>query len=77
MTKLEYEKCKNLMEEAIINKKKARDKFTEANETTNETDKEVFELQAQNYLGYATGINQCLVTLGFKHERMSVLNSLI
>ena len=77
MMKKEYEKYEKLMHEAIKNARKAREEFEEANEAE---DKETFELlrmQAQNHLGYAEGINQCLALFEFKHEKMSELRDLL
>lgn len=77
MTKVESVKCEKLMYEAIRNASKAREEFTEANNSEDRGTFELLRLQAQNHLGYAEGINQCLVMLNFKHEKMSVLRDLI
>lgn len=77
MTKQEYNKCEKLMDEAIRNGKKAREEFEEANKTEDRGTFELLRLQAQNHLGYAEGINQCLALFDFKHERMKELRELL
>lgn len=77
MTKLEYEKCKKVMEEAIRKAEQAKEEFDKAR-----LEKDIYDLQmlmesAQNHLGYAEGIQQTLATIGFKHERMKELGKLI
>ena len=77
MTKQEYNKCEKLMEEAIQNGNKAKEEFEEANKVEDKLTIELLKLQAQNHLGYAEGINQCLVTLNFEHEKMEELRNLL
>lgn len=77
MTKQEYNKCEKLMDEAIRNGRKAREEFEEANKTEGRGTFDMLRLQAQNHLGYAEGINQCLALLDFKHERMAELRDLL
>lgn len=77
MTKIEYEKCEKLMEEAIRQGEKAREEFTKANEANGKSTFELLRLQAQNHLGYAKGINQALAILNFKHDRMKELADLL
>lgn len=77
MTKVEKARCEKLMEEAIRNAENANEEFNKA-----KSGKDVYELQmlmesAQNHLGYAEGINQTLVCIGFKHERMKELGNLL
>ena len=77
MTKVEYAKCEKLMEEAIQKAKQANEEFNKAR-----LEKDIYNLQilmelAQNHLGYAEGINQTLVCIGFKHERMKELRNLL
>ena len=77
MTKVEYTRCEKLMEEAIQKAEQAKEEFDKA-----KSEKDIYNLQilmesAQNHLGYAQGINQVLVTLGFKHERMKELGKLL
>lgn len=77
MTKQEYEKCVKLMEEAIRQGRKARAEFEKSNKAEGRGTFDMLRLQAQNHLGYAEGINQCLVMLDFKHERMAELYELL
>lgn len=77
MTKVEYAKCEKLMEEAIRNGKEAKEKFEIAWNYKDETQKRILINRAHNYQGYAEGINQALVCIGFKHERMKELGNLL
>lgn len=80
MTKIEYEKCEKLMEEAIIKVKQAKDEYKESEKhlkNANELEWEVFQRKADQHYGYADGINQVLVTLDFKHDRMKELSELL
>lgn len=77
MTKVEYARCERLMEEAIQKATQAKEEFDKAR-----LDKDIYDLQmlmesAQNHLGYAEGINQALVVLGFKHDRIKELSGLL
>ena len=80
MTKIEYGKCEKLMEEAI---RKAND-FHEDYKAYERLSKEGKEVDAKcklrvsdQEIGYAEGINQVLVTLGYKHYRMKDLSELL
>lgn len=77
MTKVEYTKCEKLMKEAIVKASSAKDDFAEYWKTDDEDKRKVLCERGQNHLGYAQGINQVLVTLGFKHERMKELSDLL
>lgn len=77
MTRQEYNNCEKLMEEAICQGIKAREKFAEANNLKDRGTYELLRLQAQNHLGYAEGVNQCLAMFNFKHKRMSELRDLL
>lgn len=77
MTKAEYTKCEKLMEEAIRNGNEAKEKFKTAWNYKDETQKRILMNRAHNYQGYAQGINQVLVELEFKHERMKELGDLL
>lgn len=82
MTKIEYGKCEKLMEEAIRNAKQADEEYKIAKKYTlltnyNETEHEIEQRKADQHYGYAEGINQVLVTLGFKHDRMRELSELL
>lgn len=77
MTKVEYARCERLMEEAIQKATQAKEEFDKAR-----LEKDIYDLQilmesAQNHLGYAEGINQALVVLGFKHDRIKELSGLL
>ncbi|HHV09959.1 MAG TPA: hypothetical protein GXX75_06755 [Clostridiales bacterium] len=78
MTKREYERCTDLMNDALIHAKRSERYYSELREKKlSETDKYIKELNGQNDLGYAQGINQALAIIGFKHERMKELSKLI
>ena len=77
MTKLETMKCEKLMEEAIINAKKANEEFAKADTCKDIIEKNILLAQAHNHTGYAEGINQVLAVIGFKHELMTELGKLI
>lgn len=77
MTKLEYMKCEKLMDEAIRNAKNANEEFNKAGKCYDTTERHILETKAWDHRGYAEGINQVLVVIGFKHDRMSELGKLI
>ena len=77
MTKVEYAKCEKLMEEAIRKAEQAKEEFDEAVTENDVVNKSVLLGLAHNHLGYADGINQTLVCIGFKHERMKELGNLL
>lgn len=80
MTKLEYKKCEKLMDEAIRNAKIANEnwkKYLVAEKNKNALDMEINMRNCDYHRGYAEGINQVLVTIGFKHERMEELLELL
>lgn len=79
MTKLEYEKCEKLMEEAIMKIRQANEEYKAYNQLLNEDTikAEVEQRKADQHYGYAEGINQVLATLGFKHDRMKELSNLL
>ncbi len=78
MTKTEYGKCVKLMEEAIRNIRKSQLEYEKANGYFTDSEKrEDIEQRANQHYGYAEGIKQALVTLGFKHNRMKELSELL
>lgn len=82
MTKTEYGKCVKLMEEAIRKAKQADEEYKEAENYTllpnyNDIQHEIEQRKADQHYGEATGINQALATLGFKHDRMKELAKLL
>ena len=77
MTKLEYTKCEKLLDEAIRNAENANEEFYKAGNSYDTTERHILETKAWNHRGYAEGINQVLVVIGFEHDRMSELGKLI
>jgi hypothetical protein len=77
MNKTECENCKRVMEEGIRNANQAMKEFTEANETDSRVHFEILRMKAENHRGYAEGILQALVCIGFKHDRMRELEDLL
>lgn len=77
MNKTECENCKRVMEEGIRNANYAIKEFTEANETDNRVHFETLRMKAENHRGYAEGILQTLVCIGFNHDRMRELEDLL
>lgn len=80
MTKTEYGKCEKLMEEAIRKAKQSDEDYREYECLKKEgksVDAECKLRVADQEIGYAEGINQALVTLGFKHDRMKELSELL
>ena len=77
MTKVEYTRCEKLMEEAIRKAKYAQEDFADAWKEDDQTQQKILCERGQNHLGYAEGINQTLVCIGFKHERMKELGNLL
>lgn len=79
MTKIEKEKCKKLMYEAINKAKNANDNFKQAEISKRNKDMVSFETnlsKANQYYGDACGICQALITLNFKHDDMKILHDL-
>lgn len=77
MTKVEYERCEKLMEEAIRKAKDAQKDFIDAWKEDDQLQRKILRERGQNHLGYAEGINQALAVIGFKHERMKKLSELL
>lgn len=77
MTKVEYTRCRKLMEEAIRNAENANEEFYKAAKCYDTTERHILETKAWNHRGYAEGINQALAIIGFKHEQMAELGKLI
>jgi len=80
MTKQENTKCIKVLEEAIKAVKQAKCEYIESERFYKEGDKiqaEIEQRKADNHTGYAEGIEQVLVTLGFKHDRMKELQRLL
>ena len=79
MTKIEYEKCEKLMEEAFRKARQSAEEYKTYNQLLNEDTikAETEQRKADQHYGEAVGINQVLATLGFKHERMKELIELL
>lgn len=77
MTKAECVRCEKLVEEAIRKAKDAQKDFADAWKEDDQTQRKILSERGQNHLGYAEGINQTLVCIGFKHERMKELGNLL
>ena len=80
MTKQESFNCIKVLEEAIRVVKQAENEFIESDrfhKAGNEIQAEIEQRKADNHMGYAEGINQVLVVLGFKHDRMKELEKLL
>ena len=77
MTKAEKVKCEKLMEEAINHAEAANEDFSNYSVEKDETNGRILLERGQNLLGYAEGIHQALVVLGFKHTRMKELSDLL
>lgn len=80
MTKAEYGKCEKLMEEAIRKANRFNvdyKAYERLHKEGKQTDAKCKLRMADQEIGYAEGINQVLVTLGFKHDRMKELSELL
>lgn len=80
MTKKEIIKCTKLMNKAIKTLKESKDLYQKSEEylkNGNELEWETNQRKADQYYGYAEGINQVLVEIGFKHENMKILSNLL
>ena len=74
MTKREIEKCENLMHEAIRYAKESKEELEKAMSEKDKTERENFTQQKGfNIMVMHMEINQALVELGFKHEKMKEL----
>lgn len=79
MTRAEYVKCEKLMCDAIKKAEQSKREYETYNRLVNEdTVKGNTELRkADQHIGYAEGINQVLVMLNFKHDKMKELSNLL
>ena len=80
MTKVEYRKCKKLMEDAIRKAYDSHEDYKAYERLSKEGKKVDAECKlrlADQEIGYADGINQVLATLGFKHDSMKELSELL
>lgn len=80
MTKQENKKCENLMYDAIRKATYAKEDYKAYERLLKEgkqIDAECKLRLADQESGYAEGINQILVSLGFKHNSMKELSELL
>ena len=79
MTKTEYGKCEKLMEMAIYKVKQAYKEYDKSENYQVDCNEEWITEQRKTdqHYGEAIGINQALVTLGFKHDKMKELSELL
>ena len=77
MTKTENQKCEKLMIEAICSVKESDMLLAEMRVQEDTIDYEITLRRAEQKYGYALGINQVLVSLGFKHKKMEKLQKLL
>lgn len=77
MTKVEKARCEKLMEEAIQKAKQSNEEYNKAASEKYIVSKNILLARAYSHLGYADGINQTLICIGFKHERMKELEDLL
>lgn len=80
MTKQEYSELEKLMEEGIqkaeasVTDFNTYEEFMKRNDTVGA---EVAQRRGDRNLGYAEGVHQALVAIGFKHERMKEFSKLL
>lgn len=80
MTKVENMRCKELMEEAIRKAISSKDDYRSYKKLLKDgkqVDAECKLRLADQEIGYAEGIRQALVCIGFTHERMKELDELL
>lgn len=80
MTKVERDKCEELMFEAISIMKETQKEYAEAErhkEAGNIIEWVTAHRNADLHYGEVCGINQVLATIGFRHEKMKELSELL
>lgn len=80
MTKIEKEKCEILTQEAIRNIEKAKNEYAEwelCERGNHPAAAQISLRKADQHQGYAEGIYQALVVIGYKSESMKELNKKI
>lgn len=80
MTKVENNRCKKLMEEAISKANDSKEDYRAYERLLKDgkqVDAECKLRIADQEIGYAEGIRQTLVCIGFTHERMKELDELL
>lgn len=74
MTAREYKKLDKVLFYAIQQVRVSNREFQEMENTSDPIKKHVLELQAQNHIGYAEGIQYALTTLNYRHPDMETLS---
>ncbi len=80
MKKYERDKCFELMDEALRSIQCAQrewKKYEQYKEEDNSIEAEIALREFEYHRGYAEGINQVLVSIGVRHEKMKELNEII
>lgn len=80
MTKKEKNLCEIRMDNAILkalNSKEEYEKYERLKKAGDEVEAEIALRRADQEIGYAEGVNDLLVSLGFKHEKMKTLSELL
>ena len=80
MTRLEYIKLEKLMEEGIQKAETSVTDFNTYEEFMKKNDTvgaEIAQRRGDRNLGYAEGVHQTLVAVGFKHEKMKEFSKLL
>ena len=80
MTKIEKQRCENLIEEAKENLNQSDmywEKYEKLKEQEKKTDTEISMRQADQHRGYAEGIYQALVVIGYSSASMKELTERI
>lgn len=78
MTNIEKEKCEELCKEALTEIQKANDYFKKNDEVNHDCSLATADLRwGDRKTGYAEGIYQVLVSLGYESEDMKKLSKLI
>ena len=80
MTKVENKRCEKLLDEAIRHASNSKEDYAAYERLLKEGNKVKAECKlrtADQKSGYADGIRQALVCIGFIHERMAELDELL
>lgn len=77
MTKVEMKKCENLVHEAILSAERATFLWKKHEEAKDPITAEVKMRDSDQHYGYAEGIYQALVSIGFYNEGMNTLKNLL
>lgn len=80
MTKKEKNLCEIRMDNAILkalNSKEEYEKYERLKKAGDEVEAEIALRRTDQETGYAEGVNDLLVSLGFKHEKMKTLSELL